>query len=62
MDKYGFPTTRCYPRTMLEAFPDDAENAKWWFPPEQRWQDKLFLALAVCLWLVIAVYLMSTTV
>ena len=62
MDKYGWPTTRCYPRTTAEAFRDDVEYSQWWYPPEQRWQDKLFLAVAVCLWLVIAVYLMSTTV
>jgi hypothetical protein len=30
------PTTRCYPRTMNEAFPDDVGNAEWFFPPERN--------------------------
>jgi hypothetical protein len=34
----------------LEAFPDDAENAKWFYPPEQRPRDKVFFAVAVILW------------
>jgi hypothetical protein len=54
---YGWPTTRCFPRTTREAFKDDIENAQWWYPPEQRWQDKLFFWGAVCMWVVVAVYL-----
>ena len=30
------PTTRRYPRTMLEAFPSNIETAQWWYPPERR--------------------------
>lgn len=55
-DKYGWPTTRCYPRTLLEAFPDDAENAKWFFPPEQRTRDKAFFVVAVLIWAYIGFY------
>lgn len=54
---YGWPTTRCYPRTTREAFPDDIENAQWWYPPEQRWQDKVFFWAAIFIWAVLAVYL-----
>ena len=54
---YGWPTTRCDPRTMNEAFPNDADNAQWWYPPEQRWQDKLFFTIAVTIWVILAVYL-----
>jgi nitrate reductase NapE component len=41
---------------MAEAFPDDLENAEWFYPPEQRWQDKLFLVINVCLWVALAFY------
>ena len=58
---YGWPTTRCYPRTTREAFPNDIENAKWWYPPEQRWQDKLLFAIGVVAWAIIAIYLLRTT-
>ena len=55
-ENYGWPTTRCYPRTMLEAFPDDAENAKWFYPPEQRPRDKVFFVVAVILWAYLCFY------
>lgn len=58
--RYGWPTTRCYPRTLNEAFPNDVENAQWWYPPEQRWQDKVLFAIGVIAWLVICVYLWKT--
>lgn len=59
-DKYGWPTSRCFPRTMNEAFPNDVENAQWWYPPEQRWQDKLLFAVGVIAWIAICVYLWKT--
>lgn len=58
--KYGWPTTRCYPRTLKEAFPNDIENAQWWFPPEQRWQDKVFFVVGVIIWVGLAVYYWNT--
>jgi hypothetical protein len=58
-DYEGWPTTRRFPRTMNEAFPDDAANAKWWYPPEQRWQDKLFMTLCVWLWIALATFLVK---
>jgi hypothetical protein len=57
---YGWPTTRRYPRTTKEAFPNDIENAQWWFPPEQRWQDKLLFAVGVVMWVVLSVYLFKS--
>jgi hypothetical protein len=45
---------------MAEAFPSDADNAQWWYPPEQRWQDKLFFTMAVIIWVILAVYLWKT--
>jgi hypothetical protein len=30
------PTTRRYPRTIEDAFPDSVERANWWYPPEAR--------------------------
>lgn len=58
-DYEGWPTTRCFPRTMNEAFPDDVENAEWWYPPEQRWQDKVFMTFSVWLWIAVAIFLMK---
>ncbi len=38
------PTTRCYPRTMNDAFPDDVTNAEWFYPPER---NTTFMSLLV---------------
>jgi hypothetical protein len=45
---------------MAEAFPDDAENAQWWYPPEQRWQDKVLFAIGVFGWVALAIYFWRT--
>jgi hypothetical protein len=45
----GWPTTRCYPRTLAEAFPQDY-MADWWEGhkrPAPTWNDVLFYALTV---------------
>ena len=34
------PTTRRYPRTTTEAFPDKIENAEWFYPPERSAQAR----------------------
>lgn len=54
----GTPTTRCYPRTMDEAFPNDVDRAKWWYPPEKHWTvgEILMLLAGLCLWAVLAYY------
>ncbi|MBU3721208.1 MAG: hypothetical protein FGM22_10770 [Burkholderiaceae bacterium] len=30
------PTSRTYPRTMAEAFPDRIEQAEWFYPPPKN--------------------------
>jgi len=30
------PTTRCYPRTLAEAFPESIDRAEWFYPPEEN--------------------------
>ena len=45
----GWPTTRRYPRTMLEAFPDAVENAEWWHPPEKNYEP-----MNIALWMLAA--------
>lgn len=32
----GCPTTRCYPRSLDEAFPNSVERAEWFYPPEKQ--------------------------
>ena len=44
---YGTPTTRRFPRSMLEAFPRSPENYEWFFPPERNEN----LANAIVFWL-----------
>lgn len=61
-DKYGWPTTRRYPRTMNEAFPNDVENAKWWYPPERRNTiDKVVMFIGIAIWLGVGYYFWKTT-
>lgn len=55
IDNYGWPTTRCFPRTTGEAF-KDGEYTESFFPPEQRWQDKAYLAVGVVAWILICIY------
>ena len=57
IDNHGCPTTRCFPRTADDAFRHLGTDTEWWFPPEQRWQDKLFFTLGVCVWIVLGFYL-----
>lgn len=48
----GWPTVRCYPRTLAEAFPKDPEYMKWWHPPEKRrgWTNAVMLVAGVMMW------------
>jgi hypothetical protein len=50
------PTTRCYPRTMGEAFPDDVGNAEWFYPPERNtsFMSLLVGGTGLLLWLGLA--------
>jgi len=60
MDKYeGWPTTRCYPRTLLEAFPQDVDMAEWLYPPEKEPLDvvtSLLWCAGVSMWVGLAYY------
>lgn len=53
IDNHGCPTTRCYPRTTDDAFRHLGVDTEWFFPPEQRWQDKALLAAGVLCWVVL---------
>ena len=58
---YGWPTTRRFPNTLADAFPDDIENARWFFPPEKKrgWKDVVLLAIAIWMWIGLAYYLVN---
>ncbi len=60
IDNYGWPTTRCFPRTTADAF-KDGEYTRSWFPPEPRVLDKIFMAIAVIAWIGIGIYFWRTT-
>jgi hypothetical protein len=49
-DNYGWPTSRCFPRTLKDAFRDDPENARWWYPPKRSTMDKILITLGVFMW------------
>jgi len=55
-DYEGCPTTRCYPRTLLDAFPDDAVNSEWFYPPETTWQDRVVFWAGIFMWVAIGFY------
>jgi hypothetical protein len=52
----GWPTTRCYPRTLAEAFPKDPENYQWFHPPvrEQGKLEIVLLSVGFWVWLGLA--------
>lgn len=52
------PTTRRYPRTLNEAFPNDPENAKWFFPHETHITlgAYAYYAVGAVLWACLAYY------
>lgn len=31
------PTFKRFPRTLAEAFPEDADAAQWFYPPERQY-------------------------
>lgn len=55
IDNYGWPTTRCFPRTAADAF-KDGDYTQWFFPPERDWRNAVLLTLGVIAWLGICVY------
>jgi len=54
------PTTRRYPRTLKEAFPQDAEFAEWFYEDPDTLPVGYYViaALLICLFVLIS-YLMS---
>ena len=56
------PTTRSYPRTMEEAFPNTVERAEWFYPPKrERGQlEYALLAAAFWMWLGLAYWWVNT--
>ena len=55
------PTTRRFPRTLSEAFPNDLENAKWFFPHENEWSwsDRFLLTVGLLFWIGLGYYFAS---
>ena len=54
----GTPTTRMFPRTIEEAFPNSLERAEWFFPPERTttWKNVALMWVGVVLWIGLAYY------
>lgn len=53
------PTSRRYPRTIEEAFPDSIERANWWYPPEPRKYsvvEMLMWGTGFCMWIGLAYF------
>ena len=57
-EKYGWPTSRTYPRTMEEAFPNDAERANWFYPPENKrgYRNAVMFIAGAMMWVALAYY------
>ena len=55
IDNYGWPTTRCFPRTTADAFKDGEYN-EWFFPPERDWRHIAMLTVGVLAWMAIGFY------
>lgn len=60
MDKFeGCPTTRMYPRTLAEAFPNTVDRAEWFYPPEPRKitvTEMLMWSAGVSMWIGLAYF------
>ena len=56
--KYGWPTTRTFPRTMEEAFPNDPERSEWFYPPERKhgYKNAVLFIAGVMMWVALAYY------
>jgi hypothetical protein len=55
------PTTRMYPRTLEEAFPNDSSRAEWFYPPEKNLSAHNIIMgiVALCFWVFIG-FILST--
>ena len=56
--RYGWPTSRCFPRTLDDAFPNDPERVEWFYPPERKrgYANAVMFIVAVMLWIGLAYY------
>lgn len=54
MSNYGYPTTRKFPRTLAEAFPD--ERGEWFYPPEPKSMERVYIGIGVVAWIGLSVY------
>lgn len=59
LDNYGWPTTRCFPRTTADAF-KDGDYTESFFPPERSWRNVLYMAGGVVIWVGICIYFWRT--
>ena len=59
MNNYGYPTTRRFHRTMVDAFQQD--QAEWWFPPKRSTMDTVLITLGVMMWIGIGIYFWGAT-
>jgi hypothetical protein len=52
------PTTRCYPRTLNDAFPDAPESTEWFFADEEEVTalGYAYYILGVAMWVGLAYY------
>ena len=49
--RYGYPTTRRYPRTLAEAFPHDPANFEWFHKPVKTRGALEYVMLAAAFWI-----------
>lgn len=54
------PTTRRYPNTLGEAFPNSVEQSQWWYPPEKNRTlgNIVLFIIGIALWVGLA-YLLA---
>ena len=56
--RYGWPTTRRFPNTLEEAFPNNPERAEWFYPPERKfgYRNAVMWIAGVMMWIALAYY------
>jgi hypothetical protein len=51
----GWPTTRCYPRTIEEAYPNDPSRAEWFYKPERKRNALEYAMLSAAFWIFLGI-------
>lgn len=56
--RYGWPTTRCFPRTMDDAFKHLGCDPEWFYPPEKNhtWGGAVMWIAGFMMWVALAYY------